>query len=61
MTKNRGQVAVEYVLLLVIAVTVAALIVSTMVSRADGEQGFVIRAWNGIIQAISVDDSGEIQ
>lgn len=50
-----GQIVVEYVLLLVIAVTIAMLMTRLMVSRDPGQSGFVISKWNQIIEAIGAD------
>lgn len=46
---------IEYVLLLVIGVGVAALITSTMVSRNPETPGFLIVKWTEIIQVIGED------
>lgn len=56
---RKGQIAVEYILLVLIAVTIAATLVSVMVSRNEEEPGFLIRAWQNIITTISTDQSGE--
>ncbi len=50
-----GQIAVEYVLLLVSAIVFALIITNLMVSRADGGEGFVIRSWKAMVQAIAAD------
>ena len=41
-TNNSGQIVLEYVLLVVIAVTIAAMLVKTLVSRGD-EKGILIK------------------
>ncbi|MEC9284039.1 MAG: hypothetical protein VX642_15095 [Bdellovibrionota bacterium] len=56
---QRGQLAVEYVLMVVAAVTVATLIVSALVSRSTDEPGLVIQAWQNIVNAISNDNAAE--
>ena len=49
-----GQIIIEYVLLLAIAVGLATLITKTMVGRGDNP-GFVITAWQELITAIGTD------
>ncbi len=58
---ERGQVVVEYVLLLVASVTVALLITRLMVGRDPGNPGFVISAWNQIVQEIGADKADDIK
>ena len=56
-----GQIVLEYILLLVVGVAVAALITSRMVSRSQENPGFLIVKWMQIIQAIgqdTADDTG---
>jgi len=55
MTSRRGQVAVEYVLLLMVGVSIAALIVSMVVSRNSDSPGFIIVKWMQFIQLIGAD------
>lgn len=57
---SRGQVAVEYVLLLLVAVSVAAVMVRTTINRDPTEPGFLIDKWNQLIWTISLDDAAEI-
>lgn len=51
-----GQVAVEYVLLLVFGVTIWIMLVSQLVSRNPKQPGLVINKWQQIIQFIGTDD-----
>ncbi|HMN67066.1 MAG TPA: hypothetical protein PKC28_00875 [Bdellovibrionales bacterium] len=60
MRGQRGQIVLEYVLLLVIGVSVAILITSTMVSRNPESPGFVIRKWLSIIQTIGSDPADDL-
>ena len=58
MIKEKGQIVVEYVLLLSIAVTIALLIVTTLVKRdADDptKSGALIQKWKQIQDAIGKD------
>lgn len=56
---QRGQLIVEYVLLLLIASTIAMMIRLALVKAVDGdpaESGALMQKWNQIIQTISKDD-----
>lgn len=54
-SNERGQIAVEYILLLVTGVTIWLLLVSSLVSRSSSEPGIVIKKWSEIIQLIGSD------
>jgi hypothetical protein len=56
-----GQVVVEYVLLLVASVVLAMLITRLMVGRDPGNPGFVISAWNSIVEEIGADKADDIR
>ncbi|MAF89777.1 MAG: hypothetical protein VX583_00195 [Bdellovibrionota bacterium] len=56
---QKGQLAVEYVLMVVAAVTVATLIVTALVSRSTDEPGLVIQVWQNIVNAIGNDNAAE--
>lgn len=58
---QRGQVVVEYVLLLVASVTVAFMITKMMVGRDPGNPGYVISAWQAIIEEIARDKPDDIK
>lgn len=51
---NRGQAVIEYVLLLVVLVSIALVIVGGLVGRT-GEPGVVIKAWSGLLTTIAQD------
>jgi hypothetical protein len=53
--KNSGQVVVEYVLLLVIAVSLAALITKELVKRDPETPGILVEKWDAILHAIGDD------
>lgn len=57
----RGQIVVEYVLLLVIGVSLAFLITSQMVSRSPENTGFLVKKWASIIKAIGADRADATQ
>lgn len=52
---QQGQVIIEYVLLLFISITFATLLIKGMVSRTEGEEGMVIKAWSKMIDALAND------
>jgi uncharacterized protein (UPF0333 family) len=52
---QRGQILVEYLLLMVIAVGCATLLTKQLVNRNADSPGIIIKAWNGIISTISKD------
>jgi hypothetical protein len=55
---QRGQIVVEYVLLLSIAVTVAMIIVSQLINRDQDEpenSGAIIKKWQQMQDAIAKD------
>ncbi|MBX3022176.1 MAG: hypothetical protein KF799_10925 [Bdellovibrionales bacterium] len=58
---QRGQIVVEYVLLLVIGVSVAALITSSMVSRSENNPGFLVKKWFEIIKLIGEDTADDLK
>lgn len=58
---QRGQIVVEYVLLLVIAVSIVALISRSMVSQRPGETGFVIGVWQDVLAAIGSDKADDVK
>lgn len=53
--KQSGQIVVEYVLLVIISVSLAALVTSMVVSRDPENPGFLIGKWIEILQAIGQD------
>ena len=57
--QQAGQIVVEYVLLLSIAVTMAMIIISALVKRGDsgnpGSSGALIQKWRDIQDAIAKD------
>lgn len=56
---QRGQIIVEYVLLLAIAVGIALLITKTLIGRDPGSEGFVIRSWQALIDQIGADHADD--
>jgi hypothetical protein len=56
---SRGQIVLEYVLLLSVAVGIAALIVSSLASRDSAKPGIIISKWCEIQKLIRIDNPGD--
>ncbi len=56
-----GQLVLEYVLLLVVVVSLAEIIVKGLISREQNEPGAIIKVWDTIIKKIGSDQAGEIE
>lgn len=54
-----GQVIIEYVLLLVIAVSLAALLTKQLVSRESGNEGALVLKWQAMLKVIGDDISDD--
>ncbi|MEK6774624.1 MAG: hypothetical protein AABY64_11820 [Bdellovibrionota bacterium] len=52
---SSGQVIIEYVLLLVISVSIAALVIRQLGSRDPNEPGLIIVKWQQVLQAVAKD------
>ena len=50
-----GQIIIEYILLMVIVVGIAAVIVRGVVHRDKSDPGFLIQAWSELVQTIGED------
>lgn len=55
MRNKRGQVIVEYLLIMVLMVAIAAALTKRLVGRSESDQGVIVRAWSRIITAIGND------
>lgn len=55
-----GQIVVEYVLILMVAVSIAVIVTRIMVGRSDTEPGFVIQAWSTMLEQIGMDHADDI-
>jgi len=53
--KERGQIVVEYVMILFVAVVLAVYLVSTLVSRSPTTPGILITKWQAILVEIGKD------
>ena len=58
---QRGQIVVEYVLLLVIGVVIATTMTTLMVSRSPESPGFVVVRWLQVIQTIGQDYADDVE
>ncbi len=54
-----GQIVVEYVLLLIVAVGISMVLISTLVSRNPDSPGFLILRWDQIIRFIGSDNADD--
>ncbi len=52
---EKGQIVVEYVLILIVAVTVALMISSGLVSRNSDSPGVLTEKWRSLIEFIAAD------
>ena len=58
--RESGQIVLEYVLLLVIAVGIATLITTKMVSRNPNSPGFLVKKWSEMITTIGSDMADDV-
>ena len=58
---QKGQILVEYILLLIVAVAVASLMISAMVSRNPEDPGFLISKWDKILRFIGADAADDVK
>jgi hypothetical protein len=56
LASSSGQIAVEYILLLFVVVTLWLLLVKGLVSRDPNSPGIVIQKWGQIIELIGQDN-----
>lgn len=47
-----GQIVIEYMLLLIIAVAISAILVRGLANRTEGQEGIVVKRWQAIQQEI---------
>lgn len=52
---ERGQIAIEYVLILFVAVIIAVILSKELVSRDPNDPGKIVSAWVNILQTIGKD------
>ncbi len=61
LSRESGQIVVEYVLLLVVGVSIAALITTTMVSRNPDSPGFLVKKWMDLIKFVGEDTADDLK
>lgn len=54
MRNKRGQVVVEYLLIMVLMVAIAATLTKKLVGRGD-DSGVIVKAWSRMIKAVGND------
>ena len=54
--RQRGQVIIEYILLLIVAMGLATIIMKSIVKRDPNEAGFLMERWQAMIDQIAKDD-----
>lgn len=53
--RQSGQVIIEYILLMVVVVGIAAMIVKGVIHRDKSDAGFLIQAWSDLVITIGKD------
>ena len=53
--QNRGQLIVEYILLIFIVVSICTILTRTLVGRGDDQAGLVIVKWSQLLQMVGSD------
>ncbi len=53
--KQKGQIVVEYVLMLVVGVLIAFVIVNALINRNEEDPGYLITKWHSMLKAIGSD------
>lgn len=53
--QNKGQLIVEYLLLIFIVTVAAVLMSKLLVGRADGDSGVIITKWAQLLEMIGAD------
>ena len=55
MANRKGQVIVEYLLLMVLVVALSTMLTKVLVGRSDSNSGLIIKAWASMIKQIGND------
>jgi hypothetical protein len=59
--QDTGQIVVEYVLLMIVAVALSALVMRSCVSRQEDQAGMIIQLWDTMVRTIGADTADEIK
>ncbi len=54
---RKGQLVIEYVLLLSISAVIAAIIVNKLGSQNEDEPGAIIKGWSAVVKSIAEDQA----
>lgn len=54
-SSQRGQIVIEYILLLVVAVTIATIMIKGLVNRSTENPGIVVKKWREIQAEVGGD------
>ncbi len=54
--KQKGQILLEYILLIIIVVSIARALMEGLVLRSQGSQGIVITTWMDVSRVIAEDE-----
>lgn len=54
--KQQGQVILEYILLMLITLTLATFLMKSLVSRSTDETGVLMKKWQSLIEQVASDD-----
>jgi uncharacterized protein (UPF0333 family) len=54
-SSSSGQIVIEYALLLVIAISLAAIFTKFMIGRTEGSEGVIIKVWTELSDQIGND------
>jgi hypothetical protein len=53
--RESGQIIIEYILLMIVVVGIAAVIVKGVIKRDKSDPGFLIQAWSDLVKTIGDD------
>lgn len=56
LSRQTGQVVIEYVLLMVILASIGAVIMRSFASRNADEPGLIVAKWNKLLQTVAQDN-----
>lgn len=54
--RESGQVLIEYLLLMLVTIAIAAIFVRTLVSRNPDDSGALLRRWDAVNKQIGTDN-----
>ncbi|HEX4924762.1 MAG TPA: hypothetical protein VFV50_11780 [Bdellovibrionales bacterium] len=61
-SRQQGQIVVEYLLLLIVAVAIVAFAIRGLVQRQEGQDGgVIIQVWDEMLRAIGSDPADDIK